>query len=242
MNSLARQAFAQAQAAAGDHDVELRARAAADRARRPLPRRRRAREPLRQRAQVLARAREAARDDARKPRRRRVRLRDLATTGRASTCSTPTSCSACSSACTRRPRFRAPASASRWSRRSSSATAAACGPRARSIAARASRSRCPPRGAARMNAHRRESCWSTTTATTSTSRCARRAARSSASRSRCSTTAARCSTRSASNGDGAARWRACARARSSSICGCPASTAGRSCAGCARTPTPGTSP
>src|SRR5688572_29908399 len=60
----------------------------------------------------------------------------------ASTCATTTSCSACSSGCTRRANFPAPASGSRWSSARSRATAGECGARAPSGRAQRSASPC----------------------------------------------------------------------------------------------------
>src|SRR6267143_3686296 len=64
------------------------------------------------------------------------------TMARASTCSTPTSCSGCSSVSIRRPSSRAPVSGSPPCAASLPGTAAGSGPKARSIKARHSTSRC----------------------------------------------------------------------------------------------------
>ena len=144
MSSLARQAFAQVESTTSDHGVELVLE--------PLPNARGDRflvgdllTNLFDNAVKFSRGRENRRVTVRGDSQPANAATRSPTTGRASTCSTATSCSAYSSACTPHPTSRAPASASRWSRRSSSGTGAACGPWASSIAGRACRSRCPPR-------------------------------------------------------------------------------------------------
>ena len=74
-------------------------------------------------------------------RRARARSSASATTAPASTCATPTACSACSSACTAPTTSRAPASAWRRSSASCAAMAATSGPNPNPAAARAFTSR-----------------------------------------------------------------------------------------------------